>query len=92
MTHKFQYSKKFADGGIVVVGGSTIEEFEANYGAMRGSAIVQHLISPQKEVRDNPPDNDPSWCEIHLLTMDRYEKDGRSWFSHKVDGNWCKGK
>lgn len=36
---------------------------------------------------------DPSWCPIHQLTMNKYEKDGRSWFSHKLpDNTWCRGK
>jgi len=44
MTQKFQYSKKFDDGGIFVVGGETIEEFEANYVAVKASDIVRHLL------------------------------------------------
>lgn len=32
------------------------------------------------------------WCSIHQCEMKRWEKDGRIWYSHKVDGVWCTGK
>lgn len=36
---------------------------------------------------------DPAWCSIHGVAMSRHEKDGRSWYSHKIgDGQYCKGK
>ena len=32
-------------------------------------------------------------CPIHHCDMRRFEKNGRTWFSHKTDdGGWCKGK
>lgn len=31
-------------------------------------------------------------CPIHQCEMKRWEKDGKVWFSHKVDGKWCTGK
>lgn len=37
--------------------------------------------------------DDPVICSIHKVPMKRYEKDGRSWFSHRLeDGSWCHGK
>ena len=36
--------------------------------------------------------NNAAWCPIHECEMRLWEKDGRSWFSHKVNGDWCKGK
>ena len=36
--------------------------------------------------------HDPSFCPIHGCSMKRWQKDGRTWFSHKVDGQWCSGK
>ena len=36
--------------------------------------------------------DDPSRCPIHNCEMKRWEKDGRVWYSHKVDDDWCKGK
>jgi hypothetical protein len=31
-------------------------------------------------------------CPIHNVEMKRYEKDGKVWFSHKVEDGWCTGK
>lgn len=32
-------------------------------------------------------------CPIHKCSMRKYEKDGRSWYSHHLDdGRWCRGK
>ncbi len=34
-----------------------------------------------------------NWCAIHGVEMTKWDKEGRSWFSHKVDDDtWCKGK
>ena len=34
-----------------------------------------------------------AWCAIHDCAMTRYEKNGRSWYSHRVEGGkWCKGR
>lgn len=35
---------------------------------------------------------DTQVCPIHQVEMRRREKDGRVWYSHKVDGQWCKGR
>jgi hypothetical protein len=40
----------------------------------------------------NGSNQDGSWCPIHNVAMKRWEKDGRVWYSHKVDGQWCSGK
>mgnify|MGYP001603193440 CR=1 FL=1 len=33
------------------------------------------------------------WCEIHKIEMPQFEKEGRKWFSHKLeDESWCNGK
>jgi hypothetical protein len=36
--------------------------------------------------------NNDGFCPIHQCQMKRYEKNGAIWYSHKVDGEWCKGK
>lgn len=40
----------------------------------------------------NGNNGSPAWCPIHQCEMRRFEKDGRSWYSHKTDAGWCKGK
>jgi hypothetical protein len=32
------------------------------------------------------------WCSKHGQQMTQTTKDGRSWWSHRYDGQWCKGK
>jgi hypothetical protein len=32
-------------------------------------------------------------CPIHNVAMRQYQKDGRSWYAHRLeDGSWCRGK
>jgi hypothetical protein len=39
---------------------------------------------------ESPPDeSDPAWCPIHEVYMTRREKNGKVWYSHKVNGKWC---
>ena len=41
----------------------------------------------------NQQNSNPSWCPVHQCEMKQWERDGRSWYSHKTsDGGWCKGK
>lgn len=32
------------------------------------------------------------WCALHLVRMQRNEKAGRTWYSHKTAEGWCKGR
>ena len=40
----------------------------------------------------NGTNSNPAWCLIHQCEMKRWDKDGRVWYSHKADGEWCRGK
>ena len=40
----------------------------------------------------NGSNPNPAWCPIHQCEMKRWDKEGRVWYSHKVDGKWCSGK
>ena len=50
--------------------------------------------SGNQSKKGNPSSSNPdaSWCPIHQCDMKRWEKDGRAWYSHKVNGDWCTGK
>ena len=53
------------------------------------SFLLNHGYSPS-ELNHNGKDS--KWCPIHQCTMRRWEKEGRSWYSHKrEDGSWCRG-
>ena len=35
--------------------------------------------------------NSESFCPVHKVEMRKYEKNGKSWYSHNLDGVWCNG-
>jgi hypothetical protein len=39
-----------------------------------------------------PQDLPEGWCRRHNVQMTEHFKEDRSWFSHYVDGKWCRGK
>jgi hypothetical protein len=41
---------------------------------------------------NNDTNDNPSWCPIHKVSMRKWEKDSRVWYSHKADDKWCRGK
>jgi hypothetical protein len=61
MTNKIQYSKKFPDGTILVVGGDTVEEFVKNYTEFRKTEVAKNIfqdaVSPptSQVATSNPP-------------------------------------
>ena len=37
--------------------------------------------------------DDSPYCHIHKVALQKFSKDGRTWYSHKSpDGSWCKGQ
>ena len=54
--------------------------------------LTQHGYLPDSGNRRNGK-GEVRMCPIHQCEMRRYEKDGKSWYSHKLeDGKWCRGK
>ena len=41
---------------------------------------------------NNGGTDNSGWCPIHQCEMKRWDKNGKVWYSHKVDGGWCQGK
>ena len=72
---------------LLTVRGMTATEFQANVVAIRGL-----LDQPQPVPPVQASSQGPGWCSKHGVQMTLNTKDGRSWFSHQVDGCWCKGK
>ena len=55
--------------------------------------LMQHGYMPEQKFPRNNKGGETKQCPIHKCNMRRYEKDGKSWFSHKADdGSWCCGK
>ena len=49
-------------------------------------------VEAKNEERQIEREDDPAWCPIHQCEMKKWDKNGRVWYSHKVDGKWCSGK
>jgi hypothetical protein len=58
--------------------------------------LTQRGCTPEQRFPRNNNGNgkgETRQCPIHKCDMRRYEKDSKSWFSHKTeDGSWCCGK
>ncbi len=54
--------------------------------------LMQHGCTPEQKFPRNNKGGETKQCPIHKCAMRRYEKDGKSWFSHKADdGSYCYG-
>jgi len=94
------YTLKGTLGGVdalLTVRGMTPDEFQRNLTQVRG--LLDAPISPQVGWNSSGPQASPPpaseeqrWCPKHGDKMQRNEKDGRSWYSHRHEGQWCKGK
>jgi hypothetical protein len=47
-------------------------------------------VKKEETQNDGNGKDNPAW--IHQCEMKRWDKDGRVWYSHKADGEWCRGK
>jgi hypothetical protein len=57
------------------------------------SFLLEQGYSPCDNNNNHHGSIDTRWCPIHQCEMRRWEKEGRSWYSHKLeDGGWCRGK
>jgi len=61
------------------------------FGYSRGNGYQETNNNQANNNRENP-NGDSGWCPIHELEMKRWEKNGKVWYSHKVDKKWCYGK
>jgi hypothetical protein len=61
---------------------------------VRLEELLQRYPLPQPDALRGPkPEGQgKDWCRIHNCAMKENVKDGRRWYSHQVDGRWCKGR
>ena len=45
----------------------------------------------ENKANNNEFKGSPAWCPIHECEMQLWEKEGNIWYSHKINGEWCKG-
>lgn len=53
--------------------------------------LVEHDNQPESNLRKNG-NGETKMCPIHRCEMTPHEKEGKTWFSHKTNQGWCKGK
>ena len=54
--------------------------------------LLERGYLPDPGYRKNG-NSDTKTCSIHHVEMRKFEKDGHSWYSHKLEGDrWCNGK
>jgi hypothetical protein len=70
---------------LLTVRGMTATEFQTNLAAIRG---VLDMPQPPRQLQAG----DKSWCQVHQVAMRQTTKEGRTWWSHKTDQGWCKGR
>lgn len=77
MNRQVAFMKILAEGGVVPTG-------------VPATAVSVNTPPPQVAGSGGHAEN---WCSIHGVEMTKWDKEGRSWFSHKADDDtWCKGK
>ena len=61
--------------------------------AARLDALLARYPVPQPAPQPPPQGQGPEWCSTHGVQMTQSHKDGRSWWSHRLEnGSWCKGR
>jgi hypothetical protein len=54
--------------------------------------VAQPPPPPTQATAQPVPDESP-YCHMHKVALQKFTKDGRTWYSHKTaDGSWCRGK
>ena len=56
----------------------------------RLQAVLQQY--PVAQPATPSPAQPAGWCTQHGVSMTLNQKEGRSWWSHKTDQGWCKGR
>ena len=80
---------------LLTARGQTAAEFQANLAAIRGlldAPAQAHLRASSTHEVPAVQGQGAGWCAVHQVQMKENHKDGRTWWSHQVDGHWCKGK
>jgi hypothetical protein len=59
---------------------------------VRLQAVLAQYPTPPPPAGRTPAGEGKDWCPIHNVRMKETTKDGRSWYSHRWEGQWCKGR
>ena len=60
---------------------------------LRQYPVAQPPTQPPTQSTTQPAYDDSPYCHVHKVALQKFTKDGRTWYSHKApDGSWCKGQ
>jgi hypothetical protein len=79
----------------LTIGGHKVQVTLRDTDEQRMLARLQILLEqyPTLPVQPlGPQGQGKDWCQQHGVQMKENVKDGRRWYSHQVDGHWCKGR
>jgi hypothetical protein len=57
---------------------------------VRLAAVLERF--PVEQPASQPQGQGEGWCPIHNVQMRENNKQGRTWWSHNIDGQWCQGR
>jgi len=69
-----------------MIGISADEDDDAE-GAMARKEVKKEI--KQENKTPQPADPKVHWCEQHQVFFRKFEKDGKTWYSHKDGDKWC---
>ena len=70
-----------------------LQQYPAPQPAPQAASQGQGPLSPQQHNAAAMHKRVTDFCPIHNVAMPLNQKEGRSWYSHRLpDGRWCKGK
>jgi hypothetical protein len=71
----------------------TLRDTDETRLVQRLTALLSQYPLPEKAEASSAPARQPEeWCPVHQVQTRQTSKDGRSWYSHKTEEGWCKGK
>ena len=56
------------------------------------AVLAQYPVQAAGSSQAPPQSQELGWCARHGLQMTQTTKNGRSWYSHRTDDGWCKGR
>jgi hypothetical protein len=59
---------------------------------LRQYPIAQPPTQPPTQNTTQPAHDDSPYCHVHKVALQKFTKDGRTWYSHKTADGWCKGR
>ena len=70
----------------------TLRDTEEARLLQRLTIVLRQYPLPQPAPQAPPQGQGAGWCQVHQTRMTQTTKHGRSWYSHRTEQGWCKGR